>query len=317
MELTFNVRRGDSNRNDSTFQSYQVDVEPEMSVFDALVKVREEQDGGLAFRGSCSVGFCGDCTLRVNGRQVVSCLVTVEKAQKNNEIKVELIRNVPAQKDIMSDVKRFLWDKVNSFSPGLVPNGATAVSEEELRPVRKAMRCTMCGLCDEGCTVIDVDLEFKGPAALTRVFRYVFDPRDGTPTERVVEAGEIRGMWDCVHCWEASEHCPFGIDPTHRIMELRDRSIRLGVKSGLGNRQATRHYDAFEQSVENSGWLNERSVALQAYGGLIRGGLKMLPIGLRALRRGKANLKPHPKRPGAREIKKLFDRYRLVTGTQR
>jgi len=139
----------------------------------------------------------------------------------------------------------------------------------------------------------------------------------GIPSERVVEAGETNGAWDCVHCWEASDHCPFDIDPTHRIMELRDRSIRLGVKSGTGNRQATRHYNAFERSVEHSGWLDERNVAIQSYGGLIKGGLKMMPTGLRALRRGKANLLPHRKRPGASAIKALFARYREVTRTER
>ncbi len=318
MDLTLNVRRGDVRRStDDARQSYHVDVEPETSVFEALVKVREEQDGTLAFRGNCAVGFCGDCTMLLNGRQEVACLMPVGRAQKDDAIKIGPIPYAPTVKDVMYDAKRFIWDKANSFSPGLVFNGAQGVTDEELRPVRRAMRCTMCGICDQGCTVIDVNLDFKGPAALTKVFRYVFDPRDGLAKERVVEAGDTNGAWDCVHCWEASDHCPFDIDPTHRIMELRDRSVRLGVKSGTGNRQATRHYNAFERSVEHSGWLDERNVAIQSYGGLIKGGLKMMPTGLRALRRGKANLLPHPKRPGASAIRKLFARYREVTRTQR
>ncbi len=316
MELTFNVRRGGERTKDVTHQAYHVDVEPETSVFEALVKVREEQDGTLAFRGNCGVGFCGDCTMLVNGRQEVPCLMPVAKAQKDDVIKIDPIPYAPTVKDVMYDAKAFIWDKANSFSPGLVPNGAQA-TEEELSPVRRAMRCTMCGICDQGCTVIDVNLDFKGPAALNKVFRYVFDPRDGRAKERVAEAGDANGAWDCVHCWEASDHCPFDIDPTHRIMELRDRSVRLGVKSGAGNRQAARHYNAFEQSVEKSGWLDERNVAIQSYGGLIKGGLKMMPTGLAALRRGKANLLPHPKRPGASAITKLFARYREVTRSER
>ena len=324
MELTLNVRRGNGRRGDGdTYQSFHVDVEPETSVFEALVKVREEQDGTLAFRGNCGVGFCGDCTMLVNGRQGVTCLMPVGKSQKDDAIKIDPIPYAPTVKDVMYDAKRFIWDKVNSFSPGVVFNGAgwdggaQEVTDDDLRPVRRAMRCTMCGICDQGCTVIDVNLDFKGPAALTKVFRYVFDPHDGRAKERVVEAGETNGVWDCVHCWEASDHCPFDIDPTHRIMDLRDRSVRLGVKSGTGNRQAARHYNAFERSVEHHGWLDERNVAIQSYGGLIRGGLKMMPTGLAALRRGKANLLPHRKRPGASAIKALFARYREVTRTER
>ena len=117
----------------------------------------------------------------------------------------------------------------------MVTNGKS-VTEEALEPVRLAMRCTMCGLCDEGCTVIDVDKDFLGPAALTKLYRTVKDPRDTQTKERFVDAGGRRGLWDCVHCWEASEHCPWGINPTHLIMEMRDQSIALGVKSGQDNK---------------------------------------------------------------------------------
>ncbi len=317
MKLSFKVRRGDSNRKADTFQAYEVDAPPETSVFDALTRIREEQDGSLAFRGSCSVGFCGDCTMRVNGKQVVSCLVTTGKVQKEGEIKIEPIRYAPITRDVMYDIDQFLWAKAKALSPGLVPNGTVQTTDEELKPVRKAMRCTMCGLCDEGCTVIDVNLDFLGPAALTKAYRYVFDPRDSITKERLVEMGEPQGAWDCVHCWEASEHCPFGIEPTHRIMDLRDRSLLLGVKSGTRNVQAARHYDAFARSVERSGWLDERALAIHTYGGLIKGTLKMLPMGLKALRRGKASLLPHRKRPGAGEIGKLFERHRKLNQAQR
>ena len=312
MELTFNIRRGADRESKATFQSYKLDVAPETTVFDAMVRIREEQDSSLAFRGSCSVGFCGDCTLRVNGRQVVSCLVPVGKAHKENELKVEPIRYSDVTKDVMYDIDRFLWDKYKALSPGLVPNGDTQVSDKALQPVRKAMRCTMCGLCDEGCTTIDVDLGFLGPAALTKVYRYAFDPRDTITSERLVEVGEPRGVWDCCHCWEASEHCPVGIDPTHRIMELRDRSVGMGIASGKSNPQVTRHYEAFARSVEKSGWLDERDLAIHTYGGLIKGTLKMLPTAVKALRRGKASLLPHKKRAGASEIKKVFERHRQL-----
>ena len=66
-----------------------------------------------------------------------------------------------------------------------------------------------------------------------------------------------------------------------------------------------------------SGWLDERAVVLASYGGLVRGGIKMLPIGVRALRHGKASLKPHHKRPGAAEIKRIFDRYYHATAQRR
>ncbi len=316
MKITFKFQRGGT-RAQPAYSDYAADVPLEATVFDALVSVRETQDGSLAFRGNCGVGFCGDCTMSINGAQKPSCLVTVGDAQKDGVITVQPVRYAPVTKDVMYDVKKFLWDKVDLFSRGVVPNGERPVSDEELRPVRKAMRCTTCGLCDEGCTVIDVNLDFYGPAALTKLYRFAFDPRDSITRERLIEGSERNGMWDCVHCWEATEHCPFGLEPTHLIMEARDQAVSYGVKSGRKNRSAQRHYDSFARSVEKSGWLNERSVAIQSYGGLLRGGAKILPLGARALLHGKASLRPHRKRRGADAIKRIFDRYNHAAAQRR
>ncbi len=316
MKITFKFQRA-GNRAQPVYSDYEAEVAPESTVFDALVGVRETQDGTLAFRGNCGVGFCGDCTISVNGSQKATCLVTVGDTQKNGVITVQPIRYAAVTKDVMYDTKQFLWDKVDRFARGVVPNGERPVSDEELRPVRKAMRCTTCGLCDEGCTVIDVNLDFYGPAALTKLYRFAFDPRDSITKERLIEGSERNGMWDCVHCWEATEHCPFGLEPTHLIMEARDQAVSYGVKSGRRNRAAQRHYDSFEHSVEESGWLDERAVAIASYGGRIRGTLKVLPLGIRALLHGKATLMPHHKRPGARNIKRIFERYNRANAQRR
>ena len=316
MKITFKFQRAGT-RAQPVYSDYEAGVAPEATVFDALVSVRETQDGTLAFRGNCGVGFCGDCTLSVNGAQKPTCLVTVGETQKNDVITVQPVRYAPVEKDVMYDVKKFMWDKIDLFARGVVPNGERPVTDEELQPVRKAMRCTSCGLCDEGCTVIDVNVDFYGPAALTKLYRFTSDPRDSITKQRLIEGSETNGIWDCVHCWEATEHCPFGLEPTHLIMDVRDQAISYGVRSGHHNKSAERHYDSFERSVEKSGWLDERAVALASYGGLIRGGIKMLPMGLKALRKGKATLKPHRRRPGSGEIRRVFERYHRSTEQRR
>ena len=321
MEVTFKVRRQDAQGQEEVRQdSYVMDVDAETSVFEALVRLREEQDGSLAFRGTCSRGFCGGCTLKANGRTAVACLVPVGSAvSKEGEIAITPMSNVRVVKDILYDADQFLWDKYRSVRPWIASDGEESrpVTEQELDPVRLAMRCTMCGQCDEGCTVIDVDKTFLGPAALTKVYRLVNDPRDQETKERFIEAGERRGLWDCVHCWEASEHCPWDILPTHLIMEMRDQSIALGVKSGRGNKMVARHYDAFAKSVEESGWLNERQLAQKTYGlppyGLSPSGiLSQTPLAIKALRRGKASLMPHQKRGGTLEVAKIFHKVQEI-----
>ena len=314
MEVTMKFIRTKSDDADQR-DSFVIDVDPEASVFEAMTRVREEQDGSLAFRGACNTGFCGDCTCQANGKRVVPCLLKVKDSVKDDAIEIKLIRNVAPVKDVLYDIDQFMWKKYKYFRPWLETNGeAPKVTDEELEPVRLAMRCTVCGLCDEGCTVIDVDKEFLGPMALTKgLYRTTMDPRDNDTKQRFIEAGEKRGLWDCVHCWEASEHCPWGINPTHLIMELRDHSVALGVKSGKGNPMAARHYDAFADSVKKSGWLNERMLAqktygLPPYGMSVSAMMKQMPIALKAIRNGKASLRPHKSRPGARQIAKMFEK---------
>jgi succinate dehydrogenase / fumarate reductase iron-sulfur subunit len=316
LKLTIKFQR-EGTRAKPVYADYEVDIPEETTVYDALVSIRETQDGTMAFRGNCGVGFCGDCTVSINGGQKPSCLVTVGNVQKENVITIQPVRYAPVTKHVMYDADKFIWDKLTPFARGLVPNGDRPVSDKELEPVRKAMRCTTCGLCDEGCSVIDVNLDFYGPAALMKLYRFAFDPRDSITAERLTQGSETNGIWDCVHCWEATEHCPFGLEPTHLIMETRDHAVSYGVRSGHGNKSAERHYDSFARSVERSGWLDERAVALASYGGLVKGGIKLLPMALKALKRGKATLKPHHKRPGAGEIKKIFERYRRSTADRR
>ena len=309
MEITLKVRRQDpQSGGESSQQSYQLDVPPNSTVFDALAQAREEQDGSLAFRGTCSRGFCGDCVMRANGRLTLMCMLRVERIVRDGQITVEPAPYARAVRDVQIDNQAFLWDKYRSVQPWIRTNGAppAAVSEAAMAEVRTAMRCTVCGLCDFGCTVIDVDTSFLGPAALTKAYRFLVDPRDTATKERLREMGEPRGMWDCVHCWEASEHCPYGIDPTHRIMDMRDLAYREGVRSGTQNPQVARHTNSFEKSVSTSGWLNERQLALDSEG--VVGSLKYMGTALRMLRRGKLTVMPHKKRPGATEIGLIFQR---------
>ena len=88
MKLTIKFQR-EGIRAKPVYTDYAVDLPAETTVFDALVAVRETQDGTMAFRGNCGVGFCGDCTVSINGAQKSSCLVSVGAAAKENVIAIQ------------------------------------------------------------------------------------------------------------------------------------------------------------------------------------------------------------------------------------
>ncbi len=115
------------------------------------------------------------------------------------------------------------------------------------------MSCIMCGACVSDCTVLEVDPNFLGPAALAKAYRFVGDPRDSADASRLGELNEYGGMWDCTRCMQCVEVCPKGVAPMDRIMSLRDEAM----KAGYNNTYGARHANAFADSVEQSGRLDE------------------------------------------------------------
>lgn len=313
MQITLNVYRKNpaTNGEKPTFQAYQVEVEDDVTVLEAMLQVRDDQDPSLSFRGACQSGYCGECVMRINGRGCFACLQSVRGIMKNNEVKVEPIRNIPVLKDLVFDMETFLFRKIKNLRPGIrpaaEPEGMYELDDAQLAPLRNAMTCFMCGLCDEGCTVIPVDKEFMGPAALTKAYRYVFDPRDADTEARLAQLNGPKGIWDCTHCFEASSHCPLSIEPTDRIFELRDLALRRGISN---NPRVERHHLSFIASVKETGHLNEGKLALDTEGVTnVRGLLSLMPTAVRAFRRGKLpNPLAHKKRPGAENIKRIIEK---------
>jgi succinate dehydrogenase / fumarate reductase iron-sulfur subunit len=313
MQVTFKVYRKDPEKDGKPGRSnYTLDIPEDATVLDGMLKIRDEVDSTLAFRASCLRGYCGDCMIRVNGRARFSCTAKVTAfIEKGPEVSLDPLRMVPVVKDLVFDWDTFMWNKIKAIKPWLEPKQPESDREEliadsELKDIRKVMSCYYCGMCDEGCTVLPVDFDFLGPAALTKAYRFAFDPRDKDPKARFTILEGSKGIWDCVHCFEADEHCPRGIEPTKRIMALRDLAFKLGIT----NEKVARHHQSFAASVKESGWLDEGRLAIESEGLTnIKGLMKLLPTAAKAMMRGKAPIPYlHAKRPGADKIKKIFQK---------
>lgn len=313
MQVTFKVYRKDPEKDNKPGRSdYTVEIAEDATVMDGLLKIRDEIDGTLAFRAACLRGYCGECTMRVNFKACFACTAKVSTfTKKSPEILLDPLRNIPVIKDLVFDWDAFLWNKIKAVKPWLEAdeastNGENLLPDSTMQEIRKVMSCYYCGLCDEGCTVLPVDFNFLGPAALTKGYRFAFDPRDKNRMERLSVLQQPKGIWDCVHCFEASEHCPRGIAPTERIMAVRDKAFEVGIT----NAKLARHHRSFATSVKESGWLDEGRLALETEGLTNGKGLmKLLPTVAKAVLRGKAPLPYlHPKRPGADKVKRIFEK---------
>ena len=295
MDVTVRIRRYDpeAGNPESYWQDFPLTLDDSATVLDALIKIREEQDGTLSLRCSCRSSICGSCAMRINGHAALACKTQASKAiDDGNTIVIEPAGVMPVIKDLVVDFDLF-WDKIREVEPylqpqGEEPEGEYIASNESMRQLSLVTGCIMCGACVSDCTVLEVDPTFLGPAALAKAYRFTADPRDGdadgVSKERLEKLVEATGMWDCTRCGECVTACPKGVDPMGRIMALRDQAM----EAGLNNSNGARHAEAFTEIVGHSGWLNEALLPVKSVGITnIPGLMSFVPVGLRALTHGK------------------------------
>jgi succinate dehydrogenase / fumarate reductase iron-sulfur subunit len=311
MDVTLSVRRFDPDavRPAPYYQDFQLSMERSATVLDGLILVREEIDPTLTLRCSCRSAICGSCTMRINGQARLACNTKLIDAGTNGDapIVVEPAGNMEVIKDLVTDFEPF-WDKIRAVEPwlqhlGTKPKQEYLAPNESMLHLAGVMGCIMCGACVSDCTVLEVDSNFLGPAALAKAYRFVADPRDTEQGWRLGDLTEYGGVWDCTRCMECVEVCPKGVDPMGRIMALRDMAMDAGYVHSFG----ARHTNAFAHSVERKGRLDEIRLTLDTIGIFNpMGMLKMLPVGIRAQLKGKMPPIFHKGIPGVENVRRIF-----------
>ena len=310
MEQTLRVSRFDpENPGAAGYQEYTVEVDDTFTVLDALLKVRDEMDGTLAMRCSCRASICGSCAMRVNGQAKLVCKTRIQSVAPDGEpITIDPPGNMPVIKDLVVDFDPF-WDKIRAVDPylrpeGPVPEAEYITSDESMVDLVGVMNCIMCGACVSDCTVLEVDPDFLGPAALAKAFRFVKDPRDSHQKDRLGSLNEENGVWDCTRCLQCVEVCPKDVDPMGRIMIMRD----MAMEAGFNNTAGSRHTESFAKSVKKNGRLDEMKLAIDSMGRFnVPALLDSAPVGLRAMRKGKFPWKAHKSsEPGM--VKRVFEK---------
>ena len=313
MNVTFNVQRFDPDSdNPSTFyEEYEVELEESSTVLDGLIKIREEMDGSLTLRCSCRSAICGSCAMRINGQAGLACNTKLTDATSSpgSPIVVEPMGNLNVVKDLVVDFKPF-WEKVHQVEPWLQPKGPQPTEEyivpdEAMLHLAEVMSCIMCGACVSDCTVLEVDSNFLGPAALAKAYRFVSDPRDGADDSRLQQLNSYGGAWDCTRCMQCIEVCPKSVAPMDRIMALRDKTI----EAGYTNTNGARHTIAFTDLVGRSGHLDELKLPLKTFGFTnVKEILKLIPVGIRAQLAGKRPPLFHKNIPGVENVRRIFEK---------
>jgi succinate dehydrogenase / fumarate reductase iron-sulfur subunit len=323
MSYTLKVRRYSPETGAAAYwEEFEVDLEGRYSVLEGLLQVKADQDGSLGIRCSCRAAICGSCGVMINDRAGLACHTHLEKAAESapdGTIVVEPFNNMPVIKDLVVDMDAVHWSKQERVTPWLInrepiPEREYIVSHENMVDVTQSMACIQCGACNAACLSMEVDPLFVGPAALAKAYRFVGDPRDAQPEERLRDLAEDpHGMYDCTHCFACIDACPKGVAPMNQIMRLRRRaSADFDIKD---RNNGSRHEHAFVKNIRKNGLLHEADLLPDSYGGKLHPRavpilLGSLPVVAKALIRRKmtpAKALLHPHRKQYKDLRDYFD----------
>jgi succinate dehydrogenase / fumarate reductase iron-sulfur subunit len=326
---TLKVRRYDPESGQPAYwHDYEVELDPERSVLDGILQVKDREDASLAIRCSCRAAICGSCGVRINGKSSLACNTRIsdaaDRAPNGGAIVVEPMGNMPVLKDLVVDMDAVHWKKIQRVVPWLLPDGPPPEREylvpaEAMMDVTQSMACIHCGACVSACLSLEVDPEFIGPAALAKAYRFVGDPRDGATEERLQDLAEDpHGMYDCTHCFACIEVCPKDVAPMSQIMRLRRKATNdYEIKD---NNNGFGHEKAFINLIEKYGTLHEAQLLPRSFGdgslikgqtepGAVKQLVESLPTAARGLKSGKVTPKKallHPKLPDQKQVRRIF-----------
>src|SRR4029453_6925875 len=153
-----------------TFESFDVPLNKDWVVLDALNYVKDKLDGSLSFRWSCRMGVCGSCGMMVNGDPKLTC-ATFLTAYDPGPIRVEPLRYFPIVRALVVEITDFMR-KLKPVKPWLVREEEKPLGEgeylqtpEQLDTYKQFSMCINCMLCYSACPIYGLAPGCTRPAA--------------------------------------------------------------------------------------------------------------------------------------------------------
>ncbi|GAK55783.1 succinate dehydrogenase and fumarate reductase iron-sulfur protein [Candidatus Vecturithrix granuli] len=202
------------------FQGFHLPVNEDMSVLDALEKIRLEQDSSLMYRHSCHHSSCGTCACKINGKEKLTC-VTKVFALETETVTLEPLDGFRKEGDLVVNMTGFYdeiaddWTyirKTEQVHSTALPEDVTAYTRLE--------SCIECGSCVSACPAVHEESQFMGPAALATLHNELlkFPEKE---QELLLLAGSKHGERWCERAIECSRVCPTQVSPAKHILDLR------------------------------------------------------------------------------------------------
>ena len=229
--LKFNPRAKSSKPG---FVDYIIEETPGMTLFIALMKIREEYDPDLSFDFVCRAGICGSCGMIVNGKPVLGCRTLIAN-YPTGKLQVMPMPAFELIKDLSVNTGKWMDAMSVKVQSWIVTNKETDISkiEERIEPevadeVFELDRCIECGICVASCGTKLMRPDFIGAVGLNRVARFEVDPHDNRTAEDFYELiGDDDGIFGCMSLMACEDHCPKHLPLQSKIAYLRRRLVAL------------------------------------------------------------------------------------------
>ncbi len=210
-------------------QSYEIPVQPDWKVLDALNFIKDHVDPTLSHRWSCRMAVCGSCGMMVDGKPSLTCKDAL--SDYGDTVEVAPLANFPIVRDLVVEIEGFL-EKLKKVKPWIIQAKEKAVEEgthrqspEELEYFREFSLCINCMLCYSACPVVGNEPDFLGPAAIALGHRYNLDSRDEGDAERQEVFRGEGTVFSCSYANECSEVCPKHVDPAAAVNQAKFRAV--------------------------------------------------------------------------------------------
>ena len=231
--LTFEIFRYNAADPDSQprMQSFEIDELPYMSLFIALNQIRENLDPSLQFDFACRSAVCGSCGMMVNGRPALGCRTLT--ADLPDHIRLHPLPVFKLIGDLSVDTGTWFRDMaINSEAwihtkDEFDPDAEEQRMDDELaQAIYAADRCIECGCCVASCGVANLNTEFRGPAGLNRIARFMMDPRDTRSDSQWFDVvANQEGVFGCMGLMACHDVCPKELPLLEVYAYLRRKSL--------------------------------------------------------------------------------------------
>jgi fumarate reductase iron-sulfur subunit len=218
-------------------QEFHLDETPNLSLFIALNRLREDQDPSLMFDFVCRAAVCGSCALLINGRPGLACkTLSRDLPEKITLMPLPIFKLVG---DLSVDtgvwfrhmnLRTEAWIHTEQVFDPQAPE--EPMDNPTAQQIYEAERCIECGCCLAACATANLREDFLGAAGLNRVARFMIDPRDERSPAQVFDVvGTDEGVFGCLGLMACDDLCPMEIPLQGQLAFVR-RQMALAALRG-------------------------------------------------------------------------------------